>query len=694
MNELSRRWLIPLLFLLALSGPSARAQEDGNAWAPTPPRLSFIDGEVSYWRPGAEDWARARANLALAEGDALYTGSGANFELQFGSRSFVRADENSELSLLEQDEHRIQFKLTGGRASFDLRRLTVGDAVEVSTPDAVFVIEHPGYYRAEVGSRDTHFITRHGGEATVTTADGRTLGIYPSEDIVVTAGDPVSVATYAAPEPDAWDRWNDARSDRLGESISSRYLPPDVYGAEELDHYGGWRVVPAYGPVWIPYGMGAGWVPYSTGYWVWDPFYGWTWIDDAPWGWAPFHYGRWVTIGGFWAWAPGPAVRRAVYAPALVAFFIRGHDVSARVSIGLPGVWWVALSWGEPVLPWWGAPYRRGHPYWGGWGGPRIVNNVVINQTTVIKTDDIRFRNASLPRAVLSAPADTFGRERVHASVESRFRDTDFAPLRGELPVKPSRASLLGGAPKGVQPPREIVARPVVSMRLPRERERAEPWKDEAPRLRTQAVPESRFVIPPAHRAEEKRELPRPPFGAEAGPERAPPPPPPRYDEMRKSVAPPPPGAARGQSSEVVRERGVERRELQPATRPVPPTRVAPSLGRPSMPGSAEAPSARPESVPPPGTTRSQGAARERGAERRVVRPVPPSDVAPPAAPPAVPGSEAVPGTGAEAAPPRGESRQDRGKSRGRAREEEEQLPGQPANQTFRGREHDNRDAR
>ncbi|HEX7970987.1 MAG TPA: FecR domain-containing protein, partial [Thiobacillus sp.] len=173
MNDLSRIWLIPLLFLFALSGPSARAQEEGEAWAPTPPRLSFIDGEVSYWRPGAEDWARARANLALAQGDALYTGSGANFELQFGSRSFVRADENSELSLVEQDEHRIQFKLTGGRVSFDLRRLTVGDAVEVSTPDAVFVIEHPGYYRVEVGSRDTHFITRHGGEATVTTAAGR-----------------------------------------------------------------------------------------------------------------------------------------------------------------------------------------------------------------------------------------------------------------------------------------------------------------------------------------------------------------------------------------------------------------------------------------------------------------------------------------------------------------------------------------
>jgi len=46
----------------------------------------------------------------------------------------------------------------------------------------------------EVNGRDTHFITRRGGEASVTTADGRSLSIYPSEDIVVTAGNPVKVA--------------------------------------------------------------------------------------------------------------------------------------------------------------------------------------------------------------------------------------------------------------------------------------------------------------------------------------------------------------------------------------------------------------------------------------------------------------------------------------------------------------------
>lgn len=634
MNTLQRIGLLPLLVLLVLMGNVATAADGDEDWAPTPPRLSFIDGEVSYWRTGADEWARARPNLALAEGDAFYAGAGSNFEVQFGSRSFVRADAYTQLSLLQQDAQRIQFKLASGRVSFDMRSLAVGNAVEVSTPNAVFIIEHPGYYRVEVNSGDTHFITRRGGEATVITADGRSLGIYPSEDIVVTAGNPARVATYAAPAPDAWDRWNDARSDRLGESISARYLPPDIYGAEELDHAGRWRVVPSYGAVWIPHGVSAGWAPYSTGYWVWDPYYQWTWIDDAPWGWAPFHYGRWVYIDGFWAWAPGPVVRRSVYSPALVAFMVRGQDVSVRISVGLPGVWWVALSWGEPVLPWWGPPARRWQPYWGGWAGPRVVNNVVIQQTTVINVTNIRYHNASQPRAVLTLPADRFGRERVQATTETRYRPAEFVPVRNELPVKPSRASLSGGAPKGIEPPREIVTRPVVTTRVPRER--APALQDTAPRVRTQAIPEPRYVLPPTQRAGDARAVSRPPFGADAGPERVPAPRPPRYEDVKKTVPPP----AAQSSPPSVRE--------QPTVRRPPAAREQPDVRQPPAPSVA-----RPSAAPAPRPTVPDGTPAAR--------------------------------TRTEAAPSRDVVRQD-------ARERP--LPGQPASQIYRGRDRDSRDAR
>jgi len=75
----------------------------------------------------------------------------------------------------------------------------------------------------------------------------------------------------------------------------------------------------------------ADWAPYTTGRWIWDPRFGWSWVDVAPWGWAPYHYGRWVHLGAVWAWAPGPVVVRPVYAPALVAFF--GSTSSSTPSL-------------------------------------------------------------------------------------------------------------------------------------------------------------------------------------------------------------------------------------------------------------------------------------------------------------------------------------------------------------------------
>ena len=45
--------------------------------------------------------------------------------------------------------------------------------------------------------------------------------------------------------------------------------------------YGRWRVVPTYGRVWVPE-VPPTWAPYSTGQWLWDSYYGWTWVDDAP----------------------------------------------------------------------------------------------------------------------------------------------------------------------------------------------------------------------------------------------------------------------------------------------------------------------------------------------------------------------------------------------------------------------------
>ena len=364
---------LSVLLLIVMSSLPALAQEDDQATAASPLRLSYVEGDISFSRLGAEDWVEAQINTPLAAGDALYVGRDGDLELQMGGRAFVRADDDTQLTLVNQTADFVQFKITSGRVSFDLRTLPTGFSVEVDTPNAVFTIDRTGYYRVDVNG-NVHFITRRGGRAMMVPAGGQAMSIHPSEEIVVQGGAVAQAKTYVAPELDRWDRWNYERTESLIDAVSERYLPAGIAGASDLDRYGRWRVVPEYGQIWIPEAVSPGWAPYSTGRWVWDPYYQWTWIDDAPWGWAPFHYGRWVHLGGYWAWAPGPVVRHVVYAPALVAFFGVSSQVSVGIGIGGSGVGWVSLSWGEPLTPWWGRPGFIGRPWWGGWHGPRIVN--------------------------------------------------------------------------------------------------------------------------------------------------------------------------------------------------------------------------------------------------------------------------------------------------------------------------------
>ena len=52
--------------LLVAGAPVRAAVDDALGFERTPPRLAFIDGEVSFFRPGAQDWAPASVNTPLA----------------------------------------------------------------------------------------------------------------------------------------------------------------------------------------------------------------------------------------------------------------------------------------------------------------------------------------------------------------------------------------------------------------------------------------------------------------------------------------------------------------------------------------------------------------------------------------------------------------------------------------------------
>ena len=529
----------PILFLGASAGawaapPPAPAIPADAPIGRTPPRLSYVDGEVSFWRPGASNWAPAQVNTPLAAGDETYTGNRGNLELQIGARAFVRAWGDTQLGFVNQEPDFLQFRVTAGHVSLDLRGVEPGRTVEIDTPMAAFTVDAPGYYRVDVSPERTAFITRRSGRATMTVAGGSAVAIAPSEEVVLDGATTPRVQSFVAPPLDVWDSWNYARTDELIDSMSARYVPAGVYGVDDLDHYGAWRVVPTYGAVWVPREVATGWAPYSTGRWVADPQYGWTWVDAAPWGWAPYHYGRWVYVDGYWAWAPGPLVARPVYAPALVAFF---GAPGVRVVVGSPFVSWVALGWGEPLVPWWGSARFVDRPSWAGWGGPRVVNNVVVNRTTVVNVQNITvYNNTTVRNAVVAVREDAFGRRAVH---EARVADVDvrrLEPVHGRLRVTPDASSFVAASGPAVTPPPQTLQRRVVATRRPA----AAVARPDAPRERMApavSMPAPQIVPAPKPATATTPTPPRAPFGASQV-ERQRPSPPPRFETPRADTRP------------------------------------------------------------------------------------------------------------------------------------------------------------
>ena len=143
------------------------AAADEERGGPTPPRVSFLDGDVSFWRPGAEDWAPAKPNTPLAPGDSLYTGDKANVELQLAPRALVRGGSGTEIGLESLERDFVQLKVTAGHVALDLRERELGRTIEVDTPQGAFTIDRPGYYRVDVDENRTTFLTRRGGASSV-----------------------------------------------------------------------------------------------------------------------------------------------------------------------------------------------------------------------------------------------------------------------------------------------------------------------------------------------------------------------------------------------------------------------------------------------------------------------------------------------------------------------------------------------
>ena len=450
-----------LLVTIWLGTAAAFAQSPDVPDGPGQPvaRLSIAGADVSVRHGGSGEWSAALLNAPLLAGDAVSTGRGGRAELQLDGGNFVRIGNDTEVRISEFENGHVQLQLARGIVTYRVLRDTNLD-VEISTPSVAVHPLRQSTVRVEMMPDGTTETSVRRGEAEVSSQRG-TERLREGRML-----DP-DFQNVSARGRDSWDGWNDDRDRYLLGAQSTRYVSPDVFGAEDLDAYGRWDNDPSYGDVWTPV-VSAGWSPYQNGQWVWQEFYGWTWVESSPWGWAPFHYGSWYRRAGFgWSWFPGRRSERTWWRPGMVAFIGFGD--------GFSNVGWVPLAPFERYRPWYGA----GRGYRGG-GGVNVIGSYrnASFATSVSRGDFERgiFRNhagvsgAQLQRgsvvqgALPMTHANPVGVVRDNSGNQRFYSRNSPQVVRPDRQVRDQQATGWSrfGAPSGpqVQPRRERIQQP------------------------------------------------------------------------------------------------------------------------------------------------------------------------------------------------------------------------------------------
>ena len=413
-------------------------------------RISFLNGEVSIQRGDSGDWVAASVNVPVVTGDRISTAPNSRTEVEFDSGNILRIGGGAVVTVSQLEYGRYQMDIGLGTVTFRVIRPSNAE-IELDTPIISVRPSRAGTYRISVAEAGDSEITARAGDVEVFTPRG-SQWVSAGQTMMArgTASDPQFQITAAIPSDD-WDRWNDSRDRPVTASNSYRYVPPGVYGAEDLDPYGNWVNVPPYGNVWQPVAA-PGWAPYRYGRWVWEDWYGWTWVSYDPWGWAPYHYGRWFFEPPYgWLWYPGAIGVPHYWSPALVAFFGFGG-----VGFGFGNVGWVPLAPYEVLHPWWGAGFYGRPEYFN-----RSVNITTVNITNV-------YRNARVNNGFTAVSGMDFRNGRfnnfVRASSED-LRQASFA--RGPMPIAPARTTLRFTDRQASYVPRSLGANRVFTYRQP-----------------------------------------------------------------------------------------------------------------------------------------------------------------------------------------------------------------------------------
>jgi hypothetical protein len=352
---------LPPAFALEGEGP-----EDGFS-AYSVARVKVLDGSVWVRASDGGDWEEFSSNSPLPPRSRVSVPDGSEAELQFHGGQFVLLTSGTDLEVRDLQEGESVFRLRAGEIRFDLPPDDFAP-VSVRVPGgAIAQFPVPGrQWLTVTDSDETRLVVRRGSAVVTMEGDEHSLGA--GDEAVI--GRDVTIGQYRGGADESAEPPPPSEVEARGDA------PPVV--VNELQEYGEWVDVPAYGTVWRPR-VAAGWSPYVYGRWTWISPYGWTWVSNEPWGWYPYRCGYWLTDPVFgWFWSPYNSFvsinfvfgsnryrhHNVFFRPATVRFVPEGRNVR-----------WVPLRPGERFRP---AGFARGDARLARWNRPLDAGRVFV----------------------------------------------------------------------------------------------------------------------------------------------------------------------------------------------------------------------------------------------------------------------------------------------------------------------------
>ncbi|HLG13101.1 MAG TPA: FecR domain-containing protein [Blastocatellia bacterium] len=267
--------------------------------------VNFIEGTVTHKR-GDGEWDTLLDGDELKPGDRIETAADSRVEILLNPGSYLRVGENSRLELVDPSVENIKLHLSHG--SIIIEASVINNLISLTTPQADYSISLGGIYRFNVtpGARD-EVIVRQGavvvGSATVVIAGGkvplRGTRITGKQWALVgtdgVTGKPVIAKLEKRPN-DALDDWSKDRAKTLvavNNKIKMRALNgslASMTGSNIWSSLGFWVYDPFFGySTFLPFSYYSIWSPYGRCYWKYV---------------APGDCVTWS--GGRRCWQPGP----------------------------------------------------------------------------------------------------------------------------------------------------------------------------------------------------------------------------------------------------------------------------------------------------------------------------------------------------------------------------------------------------